>query len=84
MRETVEVRVPVYVAMPDEVTADAPEPAEPALNCVDRGRATLCNEDLAEWIEQLRAWAEGLRGQLAKVRDLQERVNPEARPRDSP
>ena len=75
MRETVEKRVPVYVAMPEEVTADVPEPAEPSLNCVDRGRATLCNEDLAEWIEQLRAWGAGLRGQLAKVRGLQgERV----------
>ena len=71
IRETVEKRVPVYVAMPDEVTADVPEPTAPDLRCIDRGRATLCNDDLAEWIEQLHAWGNGLRGQLAKVRGLQ-------------
>lgn len=85
IRETVEKRVPVYVAMPEEVTADVPEPAAPELRCMDRGRATLCNDDLAEWIEQLRAWGNGLRGQLAKVRDLQAKeVDETARPRDSP
>lgn len=45
--ETVEVKVPVVVSVPDALVEQEPEPQLPA---------EVVNEDLAELIEQLKAW----------------------------
>ena len=71
VRETVEVAVPVRVPLPAELLVIDPEPEPPELACLDRGRPTLCNEDLAEWLEQLRAWGEAGWSRVRKVAELQ-------------
>lgn len=69
--ETVEVRVPVFVALPEAMTAPPAEPAAPLPACVDRGQPTLCNEQMVSWLEDLRAWGRGMAGQLREIRERQ-------------
>lgn len=55
--------MPVITPVPAELTRVPPEPKLPA------GEVT--NEDLAELIEQLRAWGRGMAGQLREISGLE-------------
>jgi hypothetical protein len=61
--EAVEVRVPVYVRLPPEMTAQVPEPM------LKDGPVT--NEDLADWGDALKAALKTANGQLRKIEGLQ-------------
>ncbi len=61
--ETVEVKVPVLVALDKKLTAVPAEPQLPA--------GELENDDLAVLIDELRAWGRGLAGKLRKIEGLQ-------------
>ena len=61
--ETVEVRVPVYVRLPAELTEPVTEPA------LKTGPIT--NADLADWADALREALQHANGKLARVRALQ-------------
>jgi len=71
VREPVEVLVPLFVPIAEPLTLVEPEPAAPAFGCIDRGEATLCNEQLVQWFEDVRDW--GRRGWLRveEIRQLQ-------------
>lgn len=62
--ETVDVQVPVYVALPDALTAPAAEPAPPARDGFD-------GEALVDWVERLRAALREANAKLAKIREAQ-------------
>lgn len=69
--EVVEVPRRQYVALPTELTADVPEPAKPASECVESGKPVLCNRQLLDWIDALRA-AFGLQNDARReIRELQ-------------
>jgi hypothetical protein len=57
--EAVEVRVPVYVRLPPEMTAQVPEPL------LKDGPVT--NEDLADWGDALKAALRTANGQLREI-----------------
>lgn len=61
--ETVEVKVPVLVRLDPKLTA---RPAEPRLKA-----GPVTNDDLANLIDELRAWGRGLAGKLEKIEGLQ-------------
>lgn len=67
--EAVTVRVPVYVPLRAELTA--PPAAEP-----DLPANVVVNDDLAELIEQLRAWGREGWGRVRKIRELQPEPQP--------
>lgn len=71
VRETVEVEVPVFVPLSEPLTLAEPEPRAPAYGCIDRGEATLCNEQFVQWFEDVRNW--GRRGwqRVEEIRRLQ-------------
>jgi hypothetical protein len=71
VREPVEVQVPLFVPIAEPLTLVEPEPRAPQYGCVDRGEATLCNEQLVQWFEDVRAW--GRRGwqRVEEIRRLQ-------------
>ena len=54
-----------------ELTADTPPPPRPPLRCTDKGEPTLCNEELADWLNAYDAALLGLRDRLARIRALQ-------------
>lgn len=63
--ETVEIRVPVYVPVPVELTAEVAEPvlaAEPT------------NADLADWVDALKAALREANARLREVAGLQPEV----------
>lgn len=67
-----EVKVPVYVPIRSELTADVLPPAVPPFACSDaRGRATICNEALAGWLNAYDKQLDLARTQLTKIRNLQ-------------
>ncbi len=66
--ETVEVKVPVLVALDKKLTAVPVEPQLPA--------GELENDDLAVLIDELRAWGRGLAGKLRKIEGLQPKGEP--------
>lgn len=69
--EMVEVPRRQYVDLPAELTADVPEPAKPAPECVVDGKPVLCNRQLLDWIDALRA-AFGLQNDARReIRELQ-------------
>ena len=69
--EVVEVPRRQYVALPTELTADVPDPTKPAPECVDAGKPVLCNRQLLDWIDALRA-AFGLQNDARReIRELQ-------------
>lgn len=69
--EMVEVPRRQYVDLPAELTADVPEPAKPAPECVVDGKPVLCNKQLLEWIDAWRA-ALGLSNDgRREIRELQ-------------
>ena len=59
----VQVEVPVYVALPSDLTE---VPAEPRLP-----DGEVSNEDLADLIERLQAWGRDLASKLRAVREVQ-------------
>ena len=61
--EAVEVRVPVYVALPAALTEPVAEPMLPA--------GGLTNRDLADYADALREALQHANGKLARVRALQ-------------
>ena len=61
--ETVDVQVPVYVALPDALTAPVAEPVAPGV--------AMTNEDLVDWLEALRAALREANAKLAGVRSKQ-------------
>ena len=68
----VEVKVPVVTAIPPEMTAKPPKPQRPPLRCRDaRGTATLCNRDLADWLNAYDALVDTLYRKLNGIRRLQ-------------
>lgn len=70
--QIVEVPVEVIVPISKDLTARAKRPARPALRCVDvKGRATLCNRDMADWLNAYDALVTKLFGQLQAIEDLQ-------------
>lgn len=70
--ETVEVKVPVYVALDPRLTALEPLPARPQDRCVDTlGRATICNRDHAEWTNAYDAALRRINARMAEIAGLQ-------------
>lgn len=61
--EAVEVRVPVYVQLPAELTEPVTEPALRA--------GPVTNADLADWADALREALRHANGKLSRVRALQ-------------
>ena len=61
--EAVEVRVPVYVKLPAELTEPVTEPALRA--------GPVTNADLADWADALREALRHANGKLSRVRALQ-------------
>jgi hypothetical protein len=62
--ETVEVDVPVFVALPEALTAPVAEPDAPS-------GGVMTNEDLVDWLEALRAALREANSKLAAVRSKQ-------------
>lgn len=71
--ETVEVPVPVLTPLDPDLTAQIPEPAPPPRACVDpvAKRATVCNPDLADYVDAVRAWGRSGYAKLARILELQ-------------
>ena len=67
--ETVDVQVPVYVALPEALTAPVAEPAPPARDGFD-------GEALVDWVERLRAALREANAKLAKIREAQPEGEP--------
>lgn len=64
--------VETQVALDPRLTTGTAAPAIPLFRCRDAdGRRSVCNEDMLDYLEALRAW--GLNGQsaLTKIRELQ-------------
>lgn len=61
--ETVEVKVPVYVAIDQRLTT---QEAEPKL-----AGNVVTNDDLAAYVDALKAWGRAAYGKLAKIAELQ-------------
>jgi type IV pilus biogenesis protein CpaD/CtpE len=61
--EAVEVRVPVYVRLPAELTEPVTEPVLKA--------GPVTNADLADWADALREALQHANGKLARIRALQ-------------
>ena len=68
--EAVEVRVPVYVRLPAELTEPVSEPALPT--------GPVTNADLADWADALREALRHANGKLARVRALQPKEGTDA------
>lgn len=66
--ETVEVKVPVLVRLDPKLTE---RPAEPRLKA-----GPVTNDDLANLIDELRAWGRGLAGKLREIQKLQPKAVP--------
>lgn len=60
--------MPVYKRLDPKLTA---RPAEPRLKA-----GPVTNEDLANLIDELRAWGRGLAGKLEKIEGLQPKAEP--------
>lgn len=61
--EAVEVRVPVYVKLPSELTAPVTEPRLPS--------GAVTNADLADWADALRAALSEANAKLRRIEALQ-------------
>lgn len=70
--QIVEVPVETIVPISKDLTARGKRPPRPALRCVDaKARATLCNRDLADWVNAYDALVTKLFGQLQAIEALQ-------------
>lgn len=61
--ETVEVKVPTYVALDKKLTAVPDEPDLPA--------GPVTNDDVASLVDALRAWGRDMAGKLREIEKLQ-------------
>lgn len=61
--ETIEVKVPTYVALRADLMRVEPEPVKPS--------GTITNADLVDDRDAWRAWGRGLAEQLRKIAELQ-------------
>ena len=69
--EIIDKPVRQYVLMPERMTREVPAPAKPQPECVQKGRPTLCNKQLADWIDQWRLNLGIANDQLREIRDLE-------------
>jgi hypothetical protein len=70
--QVVEVPVEVRVPVDKHLTDHGPKPARPANRCKDaRGRATICNRDLASWLNAYDALVDTLFGKLDAIAEQQ-------------
>lgn len=69
--EMVDVPRRQYVDLPTDLTAEVPEPAKPAPACVADGKPVLCNRQLLEWIDALRASIGVSNDGRREIRELQ-------------
>lgn len=60
--ETVEVERPVIVGVPAELTRTPPEPQLPV--------GAISNDDLADYVDALKAWGRGMVKQLQEIAGL--------------
>lgn len=66
--ETVEVEVPVFVPLPDALTAPVAEPAAPVRATRDpAGRLTINNDQSTDWLEQWKAALSEANDKLAQI-----------------
>lgn len=73
----VEIPVEVVKPLPEALTRQEPKPPRPPLNCRDaNGTMTLCNRQMADW---LNAYDAALDRINARVRELQG-LQPEEQP----
>lgn len=68
--EVVEVQVPVAEKVDPSLTRVDPEPAPPGRHCLDGGKPTLCNGDLVDYVEAVRAWGRGLAARLRNIAEV--------------
>lgn len=71
---TVTVEVPVEVVVPLDPRLTAPEakPRRPPNRCRDaRDRPTICNRDLADWLNEYDATVDKLNAKLGRILSLQ-------------
>lgn len=70
--QPVEVPVEVMVPIRSELTAKVPKPSRPPNRCRDaKGRPTLCNRDLADWLNAYDAALDKANGKLHEILGLQ-------------
>ena len=66
--ETVEVTIPIR----PELTAKPPKPKRPTDQCRDaKGRPSMCNKALADWVNAYDALVDKLYGKLDAIQELQ-------------
>ena len=71
---TLEKPVPVQVRLDPRLTAVEPAPPRPALRCTDaNGTATLCNRDLADWLNAYDAALARINARMREIIGLQPR-----------
>lgn len=74
---TVDVVVETQVPLDGALTAQVAAPKRPANRCSDsQGRSTLCNRDMADWLNAYATALSKANGQLKAIMGLQ----PEAKP----
>jgi hypothetical protein len=70
--DIVKVPVEVTIPIPARLTQTVPAPSRPANRCKDdRGRATLCNRDLAGWLNAFDLALSKANDQLRAILGLQ-------------
>lgn len=75
--QIVEVPVETIIPISKDLTARPARPARPASRCKDaKGRSTLCNRDLADWLNAYDALVSKLYGKLQAIEDLQPEPKP--------
>lgn len=67
-----EVPVETMIPIPAQLTAQIPAPSRPANRCKDdRGRSTICNRDLADWLNGYAAALDKANARLREILGLQ-------------
>lgn len=70
--QTVEVPVEVAVPIPSELTSKPAKPRRPGNQCRDaKGRPTICNKAMADWLNAYDALVDKLYGKLDQIQGLQ-------------
>lgn len=72
-------QVPVEVTIPidPKLTAHGKKPARPANKCQDaKGRPSICNKDLAAWLNAYDRFADDLTNKLDAILGLQPKAKP--------
>lgn len=71
--DVVEVEKPVYKPLDKRLTTAVAEPAPPPANCIDAKtqKPTVCNNDLLNAYDAMRAWGRLGWGKIKEILDLQ-------------